>query len=271
VKARQPRLFSEYTRFWRNQPLFDRLRDIALAAPRDRPFRLAVLGCSTGAELYSAMWVILAACPELQIQAAGVDISTSVLAVAAHALYMRDGRELADLPDNFVSQMLQPSGAMLEVRRPYREGVSWHQLDIGDPALVRQIGERDVVLANNVFTHMSDDVAEAAMRNAVALLAPGGYLMTYGVDLDVKSRVVRSCGLVPDETNVRAIYEANARGLARWPLRYSGCEPMDTKRRDWRLRYAAVYQRPRHALKAIELRKEPQDGGRPRVITRPTA
>lgn len=243
VRARQARACSEYTRFFRNQPLLDHLARIARDWPPDRPLRIAALGCSTGAELYSALWAIRSAAPTLLVGAVGVDISAGLLAIAASARYARDGVEVTDVPEHLVRAMLEPSGPMLEVRRPYRDGVSWLQLDVTDPALVERLGERDLVLANNLFIHMADDVADAALRNAIALLAPGGYLMTYGVDLDVKTRVVRACGLVPDDAGIRAIYEANVRGLARWPLKYIGCEPMDTSRPDWRMRYAAVYRR----------------------------
>lgn len=244
VRARQPRSNSEYTRFLRNQPLFDRSTSLAIAWPSDGPLRVAVLGCSAGAELYSAMWAIRSVRPDLHVEAAGVDSSESALRTAARGEYTCDSRELADLPDRLVVQMLEPAGSVLTVRRPYRESVSWHLLDVGDPALVERLGERDLVLGNNVFIHLPETLADAALRNSVALLAPGAYLVTYGVDLDVKTRVVRSCGLVPDEGDISAIYEANERALARWPLKSIGCEPMDTTRPDWQFRYASVYRRP---------------------------
>jgi hypothetical protein len=59
----QQRGGGNYTRFFRNLPLLELLRDLALEA-RGVPVKIAVLGCSTGAELYSVVWMIRRARPE---------------------------------------------------------------------------------------------------------------------------------------------------------------------------------------------------------------
>jgi chemotaxis protein methyltransferase CheR len=80
VRRVQQRGGGNYTRFFRNLPQLELLRDLALEMPRGVgvPVKIAVLGCSTGVELYSAVWMIRTARPELEIEALGIDISETL-------------------------------------------------------------------------------------------------------------------------------------------------------------------------------------------------
>ena len=66
----------QITYFLRNEPLLEVLRDLALKLPSGRDWRIISVGCSTGAELYSLLWYLRSARPDLQISAVGVDILT---------------------------------------------------------------------------------------------------------------------------------------------------------------------------------------------------
>jgi CheR methyltransferase-like protein len=60
-----------YTRFFRNVPQLELLRDLALEMPREKPLKILVLGCSTGAELYSVLWMLRRVRPEQRVPRIG--------------------------------------------------------------------------------------------------------------------------------------------------------------------------------------------------------
>lgn len=123
-------------------------------------------------------------------------------------------------------------------------GVSWVLGGARDPQLPETLGSYAVVMANNILCHMYDPEAAECLRNIAALVAPGGHLFIYGVDLDVKSRVMRSFGFVLMDDMSEDVLLADSGTLAESPFRYWGREPTDERRRDRALRYEAVYQRP---------------------------
>ena len=241
-----------HTFFLRNAPHFEVLRNLGLARPLLSAVRIAAIGSSSGAELYTAAWVISCSRPDLRITATGVDIDAGALVKAQSAVYARDEHELSRLPDEAVDRLCEAApnalftreGDYLRVSPRLTEGTSWVSADARDPRLPEMIGSHDVVLANNILCHMYDHEAAACLRNIAALVAPGGHLFTYGVDLDVESRVVRSLGFVPVRDMIEEAYLADWNALAKWPFTYWGREPLDKHRKDWALRYAAVYQRP---------------------------
>ncbi|HEY7878128.1 MAG TPA: hypothetical protein VIC55_07875 [Gemmatimonadaceae bacterium] len=81
------------------------------------------------------------------------------------------------------------------------------------------------------------------MMNIGGLVAPGGYLFTYGVDLDVKTRVVTRLRLQPVLECLEDVYEADWKARLRWPFSYWSKEPLDHHRRDWPVRYGSVFRR----------------------------
>lgn len=252
IQRRRPLDTVFHTFFLRNAPHFAVLRRLMLARPLGTAIRIAAIGCSSGAELYTAVWVVSCARPDLRITATGVDIDAAALEKARAGVYARHEHELTRLPDESVDHLSAPSpnalfartGDILTVAPGLATTTSWVLGDARDSGLAKAIGSYDVVLANNILCHMYDPEAEGCLRNVASLVTPGGHLFTYGVDLDVKSRVVQSLGLVPVRDRVEEIYLADWNALAHWPFTYWGQEPLDKHRRDWEARYAAVYQRP---------------------------
>src|SRR5215204_6050824 len=76
-----------YTRFFRNLPQLELIRDLVLQMPPAAPVKIASVGCSTGAELYSALWVIRRAQPKQRVEALGIDISDECIRAASRAVY----------------------------------------------------------------------------------------------------------------------------------------------------------------------------------------
>lgn len=240
-----------HTFFLRNAPHFEVLKRCVLERPRGSALRIAAIGCSSGAELYTAIWAVRSAREDLQLSATGVDIDAPALAKARTGVFARHEHELSRLPDEELERLCTPApvalfdrkGEALRISDRIAAAPSWVLHDARDAKLRHAIGEQDVVFANNILCHMYDREAEQCLRNIAGLMAPGGYLFMYGVDLDVKSRVASSLGLVPVRDMIEDVYLADWNALARWPFSYWGREPFDGTRPDWEMRYAAVYQR----------------------------
>ena len=127
--------------------------------------------------------------------------------------------------------------------RPWiREGISWHLRDAGDPELMRDLGPQDMVVASNFLCHMETSEAENCLRNIAGIVKPGGYLFVTGIDLDVRTKVARDLYLRPVPELIEAIHEGDPVLRRDWPFQWWGLEPLNKKRDDWQMRYAAVFR-----------------------------
>lgn len=224
------------------------LRDLARDWPAAAPLRIASVGCSTGAELYSALWTVHSTRADLDLAGTGVDVSEAALATAHVAHYERAGRELQRLDPGKVKELVADGlfieeGETLTVPGWFRECARWELASVFDHALPERIGPQDIVFVNNVLCHFHNVEAEAALKNVVELVGPGGYLFLSGIDPDVKIRVVAQLGLIPVLDRIEELYTGDARALTRWPMTYWGPEPFDRTRRDWVVRYGTVFRR----------------------------
>ena len=248
-RARQPRRpDSEHTFFLRNRVQFEVLRDLVRNWPRGPRLRIASIGCSTGAELYSALWSAHVTRPDLELVGSGLDISETSLAAAHAARYSRAGRELERLTEGQVDDLIAgglfiDEGASVTVPGWYKECARWDLASVFDPALGERLGPQDIVFVNNVLCHFQDAQAGQALENIAGLVDTGGYLFLTGVNPDVKVPLIASLGLTPTSDRVEELYKGDAKALARWPMTYWGPEPFDRSRRDWLLRYGTIFRR----------------------------
>jgi chemotaxis methyl-accepting protein methylase len=83
------------TFFLRNRPELEQIRRVIQSQPHGSTLRIAVLGCSTRAEVYSLLWTVRSARPDLKLQTRAVDISPEILRIAETAVYTSDSSELA--------------------------------------------------------------------------------------------------------------------------------------------------------------------------------
>ncbi len=244
--ARRQQYFGTF--FLRNRPELEQIRRLIDARPKGSNLRITILGCSTGAEVYSLLWVIRSARPDLKLNICAVDISAAILDVAAKAVYTSanselEGRSIFErLNDAERAGIFDWSGDKGTVKAWVREGISWHLGDAGDPALVAKLGTQDIVMASNFLCHMDPAAAERCLRNIAHLVQPGGYLFVLGVDLDVRTKVARDLGWKPVTDMIREIHDGDPSVRNDWPSNWWGLEPLDDKRRDWQLRYAVAFQ-----------------------------
>jgi chemotaxis methyl-accepting protein methylase len=248
VARRAPRrqLFSTF--FFRNRPQLALIRRLAQRRPAGSTLRVAFLGCSNGAELYSVLWTIRTARPDLHIVARAVDISEEVLDLARKGVYSLTAPQLvgerifARIRAEEMQGMFERDGDEVRVKLWLRDGIAWHLGDACSADLVEVLGAQDMVLANNFLCHMEAPLAERCLRNIARVVTAGGHLVVSGIDLDVRTRVAHDLGWTPVPDLLEAIHEGDPSVRASWPIEYWGLEPFNRRRRDWRVRYATVFQ-----------------------------
>lgn len=236
------------TFFLRNRPELEQLRRVVAQCERGSTVRIAILGCSIGAEVYSVLWIIRSARPDLDVRVQAVDIAREILEVARQAVYTSASSGLVG-SSIFERLTAEESRAIFDwqgdtatVKPWLRTGINWHEADVSSPQLIGALGPQDIVVASNFLCHMEPALAESCLRNFVRLLGPGGYLFVFGVDLEVRSRVARQLGWQPVPDLIREIHDGDPSVRGDWPWEWWGLEPLDDRRPDWQLRYAVAYR-----------------------------
>jgi len=236
------------TYFLRNRPELELIRRLLEPKSDGETLRVAVLGCSTGAEAYSVAWKIRSARPGLKLILHAVDISKQAVEFAKQGFYSLKSSELTNtgifdrMTTAEMEQLFDIDGEMAAVKSRIKEGIQWHVGDVGEPEILDVLGPQDMVVANNFLCHMDASEAERSLRNIARLVSPDGYLFVSGIDLDVRTKVARELGWNPVRELLEEIHDGDPSCKGCWPCHYGGLEPLNRKRRDWRIRYAAVFQ-----------------------------
>lgn len=251
------RIQSHHTKFCRNDPQAEVLRDLIVRNFDGPDVRLASIGCSTGAELYSSFYTLRSSLPEMNISGVGIDLSDGVVEAARRAVYETTkpassdvglfdpgATETDELSEAMVTEMFEtlPDGR-LRVRDWIRADTTWLAADATDPDLINLIGMQDIVLANNFLGPMDDDLVEACVRNLLNLLRPHGFLVVDGMDQDLRARLIPELGLEPQLDRLEDIYHADP-SKRNWPWDRWAHEPIDRKRSDWPARYCSIFKKP---------------------------
>jgi chemotaxis methyl-accepting protein methylase len=236
------------TLFLRNRPALELMRRLAADKPEGSTLRIAVLGCSVGVEVYSIVWTLRRARPDLEITVDALDISPDVLAIAEEGVYGPQTSEAVSesifqrLTEPERDEMFDWEEDQARVKPWLRQGVTWQLGDASDPKLVEQLGTKDLVVANNFLCHMDARSAERCLRNLARLTDADGFLFVSGVDLNVRTTVALDLGWEPVPELLAEIHDGDDLVRSDWPLRWWGLEPLDRRRPDWRTRYAAMFR-----------------------------
>ena len=269
IQLRATRIQYVGTYFFRNRPELELLIRLLDQKRQGSTLDVALLACSKGAEVYSILYAIRCARTDLSVSLRAVDISKDVLEFAKAGVYstnhygsgvsspgsLASGEDVAmntsrHQPSSIFERMCSEEmeamfdreGDQVRVKPRFREGITWHLGDAGDPGLVDALGPQDIVVANRFLCHMHPEQAEKCLRNLARLVKPGGYLFVSGVDLDVRSKVAQELGWRPVTELISEIHEGDPSLRRDWPLQYWGLEPFDQGRIDWKTRYASVFQ-----------------------------
>jgi chemotaxis methyl-accepting protein methylase len=248
VRERMERTQFHGTFFLRNRPELELMRSLADRKTEGATLKIAVLACSNGAEVYSIVWTIRSARPDLKLDVHAMDISEEIVEIAKKGVYSLEENPLIHssmmerLTESEIAELFNRERGRVRIKPWIAEGIDWRVGDAGDTALARRWGHQDIVVANKFLCHMSPPEAENCLRALAGLVKPGGYLFVSGVDLDVRSKVAVDLRWTPVPDLVEAIHNGDPSVRRDWPWRYWGLEPFDPKKRDWRTRYAAVFQ-----------------------------
>jgi SAM-dependent methyltransferase len=238
--------FSTY--FLRNRPELELIRRLLQAKSRGETLKVAVLGCSFGAEAYSIAGTIRSARPDLKLVLNAMDISPQAVEFARRGVYPLTNSELTSpwIFDRMTAaekeEFFEADGEAAAVRPWIKEGIKWSVGDVGEPEVVAELGPQDIVVANNFLCHMPPKEAERCLRNIARLVGPYGHLFVSGIDLDVRTKVARDLGWKPVQELLEEVHDGDPCLRTHWPWHYGGLEPLDKKRGDRRIRYAAAFQ-----------------------------
>jgi SAM-dependent methyltransferase len=236
------------TFFLRNRPELELIRALSNQRAKGSTLRISVLACSNGAEVYSILWTIRSARPDLKLIVHAADISSEILEIAQNGLYSLNAQELMDSPiferltEAEMQAMFDRENDQVRIKSWIKEGISWQVADASDPGLARCFGLQDMVVANRFLCHMAPPDAERCLRNIAHLVTPGGYLFVSGIDLDVRTKVALDLGWTPVLDLLEEIHNGDPSLRRDWPWKYWGLEPFTSKRQDWSVRYASVFQ-----------------------------
>jgi len=241
------------TFFFRNRPQLELARRLSEQTRKQTSLAITILASSIGAEVYSILWTIRSKQPDVKVVANAVDISREALEVGQNGVYPLGYSELAKedvltfVTKEEMLELFDNEGDRVRIKAWLREGITWRVGDAADPQLAALLGPQDIVFANNFLFHMYPADAERCLRNIVQLVRPGGYLFVSGIDLEVRTRVVRDLMLEPITDSIADIHNGDPSLTGDWPLIYWGLEPFNMRRRDWRIRYSTVFRVPRSA------------------------
>jgi chemotaxis methyl-accepting protein methylase len=262
------------TYFFRNRPELELLLRLLDQFPSHSTVDIAILGCSKGAEVYSFSYTIRSARPNLCFRLSALEIEPETLEFAKMGVYSLKSEEEASKTGSFshdwgpdlaaktsrdqphlssmfermspaeIEAMFEREDAWARVRPQFRENISWHIGDAGNPRLAADLGLQNIVVANRFLCHMVPDEAEACLRNLAQLVKTDGYLFVSGVDLAVRSRIASEYAWTPVLDLIEEVHEGDPSLRRGWPLEYWGLEPLDRNREDWKVRYASVFRVP---------------------------
>jgi len=246
LTARRQQYFGTF--FLRNRPALELMRCLAQQKAQDSTLRIAVLGCSIGADVYSILWTIRSARPDLKVLLDAVDISKEILSFAEKGIYTPDTSQFVSasiferLTEAEMVEMFDWEGDRAKIKSWLREGITWQPGDAADPNLINILGPQDMVVASNFLCHMARADAERCLGNIGQLVSPGGYLFVSGLDLDARTKVSLDLGWEPVRELMVEIHDGDRSVRADWPWEWWGLEPLNRKRHDWQIRYAAAFR-----------------------------
>ena len=248
IRARTPQKQYHGTFFFRNRPELDLIRMLVNRLPKESTLRLTVLACSNGAEVYSILWTLRSARPDLRLITHAIDISGEVLEIGQRGIYSLTRTELVNtllcdrMTEREMEAIFDREGSELRIKSWLKEGIKWQVADAADPELVKLLRGQDIVVANNFLCHMGPTGAESCLRNLAGLVRPGGHLFVSGVDLDIRTKVAVELGWIAVVDLIEEMHDGDPSVRRDWPWAYWGLEPFNKKRPDWNIRYASAFE-----------------------------
>lgn len=236
-----------FTSFLRLPTQFEALCGLVLnfilADRDDKDIKIAVLGCSNGAEAYSIASTLKNQHPHLRFIVGAYDIDKEMISKARAATF-RAEEVLSNkvITRDFLDSTFIVRDNVYIVKKEIKDHVRFDLMDILNPDLRKLIGTFDIVFAQNILVHMKPEAAKKGFINICSLLNPKAALFIDGIDLNIRQRLTKTERLKPLEYKIVEIHD-EARGYkgGGWPYIYWGLEPFSASRREWQRRYSTIF------------------------------
>ena len=205
--------------------------------------RIVVMGCSNGAEAYTAASILMARCPHIELVIDAYDIDARTIEKARSARYRAD--EVFNnkiITAKFVEDTFDIDDDVYRVKEALAARVRFFTADVLNTDLQIQVGKCDILFAQNFLFHLDRKAAVRAFNNLCGLLNPRAVFFIDGMDIDLRRKGVMKHHLLPLDFRIEQIHNEARRARAPgWPDRYWGLEPFMTFTSDWQRRYATIY------------------------------
>jgi len=243
-----PRSNYHFTRFLRMPSQYEALAgpvlDRVLENGTAKELRIAVIGCSTGAEAYSISSVLLNRRPGLAFTIHAADIEPACVNKAISAFYTPE-EVLSDgiATREFISETFDRVNGQYLVKDTLRAPVHFAVANVLDAGLLDRIGPCDIVYVQQLFIHLERKQVTEGFKNIHGLMKPGAALFIAGIDLDLLVALTRAYNLVPCTFKAQEINDEIEAVADGWPYIYWGREPFMTVKKDWQRRYSTIFFR----------------------------
>jgi chemotaxis protein methyltransferase CheR len=185
ITTNETYFFRDLSQFdWLGRNFLDELIQAAAKGTHTRRIRVWSAASSSGEELYTISIVLREHAAELagwRIELLGTDLSQQVLDAARNACYDERALRLVDAARRQSFFQQDPANpARWQVRQDLRSIPRWRRHNLMNPL----VGEEpfDVVFLKNVLIYFDSESKEKVLRNVVAAIRPGGFLVVGPTD-----------------------------------------------------------------------------------------
>lgn len=172
--------------FFRDRPLFDRLRSdvlprLRIERARDRVLRIWSAACSSGQEPYSLAMLLSELAPEFagwRIEILATDVSRDALKRARAGRYSQFDVQRG-LPIRFLIKYFAPAGdAHWRIEEAIRQRIDFREANLLED--FANFGAFDLILCRNVLSHFDAATMRSTLDRIAGSLRAGGFLFLGG-------------------------------------------------------------------------------------------
>lgn len=232
------------TYFFRNRTELRMLTEIVESLAKNQEVKITIIGCSSGAEVYSIINTLQKNIPSLRFEMRAYDIDEPTLEKAKIGIYPAGSRELSKCSQEEITEIFNKDGESFKVKDQYTKIVHWELNDPTREPVISSIPKQDLVIANRLLFHMSKNEQRRAMRAISSMVRSGGYISVVGADLDVRTQIAEELEWKPLINYIEDVHAGDETMTCDWPFKYWGLEPIDKKYKKWELRYCSFFQVP---------------------------
>ena len=235
-----------YTCFYRSpgqlEALIGPVMDFLNAGRKPGKLQINVFAGSEGAESYTFASVLMHKFPGLDFHISGSDLHQSTVDISNKAVYSSEDVHRGLITKEFIAQTFDKVGDKYQVKPEIRKHVSFKTANLLDPKLIEQFEPADIVLAQNVFFHLNQDMAREAFRNIVRFLKPKSVLFIDGMELDMREELTVEAGVEPLEFKTKAIHDFATKLIGdKWWTYYYGMAPYASWHPNRLRRYSTIF------------------------------